>query len=124
MQKLFENWRKFQNEAIIGGGTLPSGETIGSQSVDEPGSQPSTPEDRLRDVKIKPLVKVMDSFNVGPEQYSMIMLKFGDKSRTAEQHMQDFRSDNFDREYIKEIVRKLLASRDIGIDKDRITFSV
>ena len=124
MQKLFENWRKFQNEATVGGRTLSSGETIGSQSVDEPESQPSTPEDRLRDVKIKPLVKVMDSFNVGPEQYSMIMSKFGDKSKTAEQHMQDFNSDNFDREYIKEIIRKLLASRDIGIDKDRITFSV
>ena len=124
MQKLFENWRIYIREATIGGETLPSGKTIGPQSIDEPGTRLPNKEPENREIKIKPLVRVLDSFSVGPVQYTKIMTKFDKIKKSPKEYIEDFNSGNYDKEYIRDIVQKLLGSRDIGIDRDRITFSV
>lgn len=141
MQKLFENWRRYVSEATIGGQSLPYsdkelGSSIGGQSIPEPEVPDPVPdpEEKCPDGTSPPctktLVKVLDSFQVGPNEYAQIMYSLdkdpatGKPKKTKEEYELEYRNISLiKKEKIKTIVQRLLGSQDIGIDRERITFT-
>ena len=118
MQKLFENWRIYLNEEWNPDTDYSATDSLSAPSLAAPGP------DSSREIKTKPLVKVLDSFNINASGYAMIMKKYDRTPKPEAQYIEEYPTlNNIDKEYIRDIVKKLLKQRDIGIDRDNITFN-
>ena len=118
MRKLFESWRAYINEEW-------NPTTDYSAAAPAPPAVAHGPDpDPPKEIKIKPLVKVLNSFNVSASGYAMIMKKYDRPPKSEAQYMEEYPTlKDADKEYIRDIVKKLLKQRDIGIDRDNITFN-
>jgi len=117
MQKLFENWRRFAEDK----GYNP--DTDYSAVGPDDDMLPAPPEPAGRRVKIKPVVKVLDRFNIDASAYAMIMNKFDRPQRSTAEYVKEFPMiDVRAKEHIRDVVQLLLKQRDIGIMRDNITF--
>tara|TARA_R110002074_G_scaffold381207_1_gene560164 strand:+ start:2299 stop:2658 length:360 start_codon:yes stop_codon:yes gene_type:complete len=117
MQKLFENWRRFSEAEDYN----PDTDYSAAGPPDDILPPPPAPKDK--EVKVKPLVRVLDRFDINASAYAMIMKKFAKPKRSTAEYIKEFPSiDVQTKQYIKSVVKQLLQQRDIGIDPDNINF--
>ena len=119
MQKIFETLRKF-TEAKERKWNPETDYSAAGPERDYPKPQPD--EEKDEPVKVKPLIRYMNSYVVTPEAYALIMSKY-DKSKTPEEYKKEFpRISREVKEAIKDILEKLFEKSHIEVPRDKITF--
>ena len=128
MKQLFENWRRYvsESEATRGGRSLPysdqdHGSTIGGQSLDVSTPPPESEEEQI---KIRPVVKVVDNIQVTPEMFIDLMRSLTKTSMTDDELRDTYKKiTDSQKEAVRDSIQDLLRKNNMGIDRGRITFT-